>query len=102
MSDSFATPRTVQSARLLFPWDFPGKNTGVGCHFLPGNLPDPGIELLSPALAGRFLTAEPPGRQIQQKKEKKEPIIFDSVVLLLQIYFRKIFSNKIFEKIFYL
>ena len=21
-------------ARLLFPWDFPGKNTEVGCHFL--------------------------------------------------------------------
>ena len=20
--------------RLLFPWDCPGKNTGVGCHFL--------------------------------------------------------------------
>ena len=19
---------------LLHPWDFPGKNTGVGCHFL--------------------------------------------------------------------
>ena len=21
-------------ARLLCPWDFPGKNTGMGCHFL--------------------------------------------------------------------
>ena len=21
-------------ARLCFPWNFPGKNTGVGCHFL--------------------------------------------------------------------
>ena len=20
--------------RLFYPWDFPGKNTGVGCHFL--------------------------------------------------------------------
>ena len=29
-------------------WDFPGKNTGVGCHFLsPGNLPDPGIKPVS-------------------------------------------------------
>ena len=24
----------LQSTRLLGPWDFPGKNTGVGCHFL--------------------------------------------------------------------
>ena len=27
-----ATPWTV--ARLLCSWDFPGKNTGVGCQFL--------------------------------------------------------------------
>ena len=24
----------LQSTRLLCPWDFPGKSTGVGCHFL--------------------------------------------------------------------
>ena len=24
----------MRPARLLYPWDFPGKNTGVGCHFL--------------------------------------------------------------------
>ena len=29
----FATPWTVAS-RLLCPWDFPGKNTGMGCHAL--------------------------------------------------------------------
>ena len=29
----FATPWTV-AARLLCSWDFPGKDTGVGCHFL--------------------------------------------------------------------
>ena len=27
-------PCGLQPARLLCPWDFPGKNTGVGCHFL--------------------------------------------------------------------
>ena len=27
-------PRGLQLTRLLCPWDFPGKNTGVGCHFL--------------------------------------------------------------------
>ena len=30
----FATPWTVTCTRLLCPWDFLGKNTGVGCHFL--------------------------------------------------------------------
>ena len=24
----------LEPARLLHPWDFPGKNIGVGCHFL--------------------------------------------------------------------
>ena len=28
----FVTPCTV-ACRLLHPWDFPGKSTGVGCHF---------------------------------------------------------------------
>ena len=31
-SDSLQ-PRGLQPTRLLRPWDFPGKSTGVGCHF---------------------------------------------------------------------
>ena len=34
MSDSFFQPHGLQPARLLCPWDSPGKNTGVGCHSL--------------------------------------------------------------------
>ena len=33
MSDS-VQPHGRQPTRLLCPWDSPGKNTGVGCHFL--------------------------------------------------------------------
>ena len=33
VSDSFL-PHGLQPTRLLHPWDFPGKSTGVGCHFL--------------------------------------------------------------------
>ena len=33
MSDS-AQPHRQQCTRLPRPWDSPGKNTGVGCHFL--------------------------------------------------------------------
>ena len=29
-----ATTPWLQPTRLLRPWDFPGKSTGVGCHFL--------------------------------------------------------------------
>ena len=46
------------------PWDFPGKNTGVGCHVLLQEiyLPDSGVKPTSPALAGEFFTTEPPGK----------------------------------------
>ena len=33
MSDS-VRPHRPQATRLRRPWDSPGKNTGVGCHFL--------------------------------------------------------------------
>ena len=33
VSDS-VQPHGLQPTRLLRPWDSPGKNTGVGCHFL--------------------------------------------------------------------
>ena len=33
MSDS-VRPQRQQATRLPRPWDSPGKNTGVGCHFL--------------------------------------------------------------------
>ena len=58
-------PHRLKPARLLCPWDFPSKNTGVGCHFLlQGIFHAPGIEPaspVSPAWAGRFFTTEPWG-----------------------------------------
>ena len=33
VSDSWR-PRGLQPTRLLHPWDFPGRSTGVGCHCL--------------------------------------------------------------------
>ena len=60
ISDSFVTSCPTG---ILCPWDFPDKNTGVGCHCLhPGDLPHPGIKPVSFVLAGRFFTTEPPGK----------------------------------------
>ena len=47
------------NCRPLCPWDSPGKNTGVGGHFL---LQDPRIEPSFPALADGFFITEPPGK----------------------------------------
>ena len=30
---NYVRPHRRQPTRLPCPWDFPGKNTGVGCHF---------------------------------------------------------------------
>ena len=49
-------PHGLQPARLLCPWNFSGKNTRGLPFPLPGDLPDPGIEPASPALAGGFFT----------------------------------------------
>ena len=43
VSDSLQ-PQGLKSARLLCPWTCPGKNIGVGCHFLPqGIIPTQGL-----------------------------------------------------------
>ena len=35
---------------------------GLSCSAACGDLPGPGLEPVSPALAGRFLTTAPPGK----------------------------------------
>ena len=45
MSDSLR-PHGLYPTRLLRPWNFPGKSTGVGCHFLlQGIFPTQGSNL---------------------------------------------------------
>ena len=61
MSDSFVTPRTV-ACQAPLSMGFPRQEYQSGLPFpSPGDLSDPGIEPMSPTLAGRFFTTEPPG-----------------------------------------
>ena len=65
-------PHGLKDGRLFRPWDFPGKHTGMDYHFLlQGNFPDPGIEPMTPTLAGRFFTTASLGK----------PLIFQSDTL---------------------
>ena len=52
------TPYGLWPSRLLCPWNFWGKNTGVGCYFLQGIFPTQikPTSLASPTLAGGFFT----------------------------------------------
>ena len=70
----FVNPWTV-TTRLLCPWDFPGKNIGVGCHsLLQGIFQTQGSNLVS-CIAGRFFTVSatreaPKCLNIRWKKKK--------------------------------
>ena len=62
MSDSFVTPGTTAHQAPL-PMGFPRQEYWSGFPFpSPGDLPKPGVEPESPALAGGFLTTQPPGK----------------------------------------
>ena len=111
----FATPWTVARQASL-SLGFSSKNTRVGCHFLlptqVGNLPNPGIEPQSPALAGGFFTTSPPGKPLWNMNSKelsiegfwskfKQPWAADFDVVrctfwILAVKMRKIFSSFFF------
>ena len=62
VSDSFATLWTTAHQALL-SMGFPRQEYWNGLPFpSPGDLPNPGIQPVSPVLAGRFSTAEPQGK----------------------------------------
>ena len=62
MFDPFVTPCTVAYQAPL-SMGFPRQEYwgGLPCPS-PGDLPDPGVEPTSPALAGGFFSTEPPGK----------------------------------------
>ena len=60
-SSTLLEPHRLEPAMLFCLWDFPGKNTGVGCNFLfQGISLNQGLNPTSPALAGGLFTTEPP------------------------------------------
>ena len=53
----------LQPTKFLWPRDFPGKNTGVGCHFLlQGIFPTQGSNPCLLCIAGGFFTTEASGK----------------------------------------
>ena len=68
MSDSFATPWTV-ACQACLSMGLSKQENWRGLPFpSPGDLPNPGIELASPALAGGWFTTEPPGKPLEGRE----------------------------------
>ena len=64
MSDSLR-PHGLQPTRLLCPWAFPGKTTGVGCHFLlQGIFPTQGSNPGLLHYRQTLLPSESPGKSL--------------------------------------
>ena len=97
VSSSFVTPWTVACQTPLSMgfsrWDY---CNGLSSSFARG-LPDPEIELWSPALAGKLFTAEPPGKhQNANTYRKKNCLNFLShlyLVWMFSFFFKYILVN---------
>ena len=75
VSNSFASPWAAAHQASL-PVGFPRQEYWSRLPFPPpGDVPNPGIEMVSPALAGGHFTTEPPGKPLKvlagKKKKKK-------------------------------
>ena len=58
-------PFGLELSRFLYLWDYPGKNTGVGCHaLLQGIFPTQGLNPCLLCLLHRQATLVPPGVQV--------------------------------------
>ena len=66
MSDSFEMPWSAAHQASL-SMVFPRQEYWNGLPFpSPGDLPNPGMEPRSPALAGELFTTEPPGKPLEK------------------------------------
>ena len=73
MSDSFVTPWTAGPQAPL-SMEFSKQEYWNGLPFpSPGDLPNPGIEPMSPALAGIFFTTETPGKPAKVRGSQQKP-----------------------------
>ena len=73
------TPRTG-SHWVLLSVGFPRQEYCSGLPFpSPGDLPDPGMEPTSPAVAGEFFITEPPGKRAGRVAIKKQDLVSDGL-----------------------
>ena len=69
-------PCGLQPTRLLCPWDSPGKNTGVGCHFLLQRIfPTQGLNLGLLHCRQMLYPLSHQGRQVKTEKFVPSPVM---------------------------
>ena len=91
-------PRGLQPAWLLCLWNFPGKNTRVGCRFLlQGIFPTQGLNPRLLLIAGSLLhctwtlPAEPPGKPYLEKHPFRSAHFFIGLVGFFDVELHELF-----------
>ena len=74
-------PHGLQPIRLLCPWDFPGKNTGVGCHFLLQGSSPPRDRTQVSRIVGRTQVSRIVGRCFYQLSHQGSQVKVSTKVL---------------------
>ena len=99
MSDSCVTPWTVILQAPLSV-KFPRREYWSRLPFpSPRDLPDPGIEPESSALAGRFFTTEPPGKLLLRPIWRSILLLYPTIKLRgLKFYNHVLFHGILSEK----
>ena len=69
----FVTPWTVPTRLLSMGFSRQGYWSGLRFPS-PGDVPDPGIELRSPALRADALPSEPPGKPREREREREPSV----------------------------
>ena len=81
-------PYGLQCARLLCPWDSPGKNTGVGCYFLLQGIEPGSLALQADSLPTELLGK--PKSWFKKQKQNKGTITKKVKILILR---KETFAN---------
>ena len=87
---SYCNPMDYNPPRLLCPWDFPGKNTGVGCHFLlQGTFPTQGLKNLADSLqlGHRELIHDITTQKYHPSHTGKHPFLHFSLQIHVRFFF---------------
>ena len=94
-------PHGLQPSRLLSPWDFPGRSTGVGCHCLLPILLAAAAKLLQSCLTlCNPIDGSPPGPTIPgilQARTLEWVAISSSTISLREEYLYKLFGVSLYK-----
>ena len=88
----------IQPTRLLCPWDFLSKNTGVGCHILLQGIFLTNNRTRLSCIAGKCFTTEPPEKPLPKSIQGWFPLRLTGLISLMSKGLLRVFSSTTVRK----